>query len=98
MSNSDSGVPVILRPGLQTRASNTNKHPGRVVTDQIKHRRSHSEVVAARIAAEEAKAAEAKEQLKRIQKVALIRIRLEQEMNEVCSTTITSVFNFNDAY
>ncbi len=96
MPDGDDSVPV-LRPGLQTRASNAKKHPGRVITDQIRHRRSHSEVVADRIAAEEAQAIEAKEQLERIQAVALIRHRLEQEMNSVSYrvSDVTSVSNSN---
>lgn len=70
----------IQRPGLQTRRSNTLKHPGRVVTDQIKHRRTHSQVLADRAAAEKAKAEAAEERRRRLRNVALIQYQLEQEM------------------
>ncbi|KLO04528.1 hypothetical protein SCHPADRAFT_947634 [Schizopora paradoxa] len=78
--NVDDNLNQTQRPGLQTRASNATKHPGKAVTDLVIHRRSHSEVVAARQAAEEAKAAEAEEQLIRIKAIALIRHKLGQEM------------------
>lgn len=71
------------RPGLQTRASNATKHPGKIVADLIIHRRSHSEVVAARQAAEEAIAAKAEEQLRKIKAIALIRHKLGQEKEMV---------------
>ncbi len=70
-------------PGLQTRASNILKHPGRVITDQIPHRRTHSQVIADRAAAAELEAAEAEETLRRINKVAEIQLRLEKQMSSV---------------
>ncbi|KLO04314.1 hypothetical protein SCHPADRAFT_947798 [Schizopora paradoxa] len=81
MSEANGDVPaVVQRPGLQTRKANATKHPGRAVTDLTIHRRSHSEVVAARKAAEDARVAEAAEQLKKIKLVASIRFELEKEM------------------
>ena len=90
--NVDDNLNTTQRPGLKTRAANATKHPGKVVTDLIIHRRSHSEVVAARAAAEEAKAAEAKEHLKKIKAIALIRHKLgqEKEMKEVSIIVATT--------
>ncbi len=66
--------------GLQTRPSNAAKHPGKIVTDQIRHRRTHSEVVAERAAIQEQKATEAEEKLARIRQVAAIQLKLEDKM------------------
>lgn len=46
------------RPGLQTRAENIHKHPGKVVTELTRKRRSPKEVAAAKAAAEQERARE----------------------------------------
>ncbi len=73
------------RPGLRTR--NT-----KVVTNQTRHRRTHSQVVADRAAAEQAKAEEAEERLRRISRVAEVHHRLEKQMESV---RVISSNNFN---
>ncbi len=85
----DQDLTTLRRPGLQTRPSNTLKHPGKVVTDQIKHRRTHSQVVAERALIEEKKSAEAAERYKRIREAAAIQLQLEVEM---------VMFNFNSKH
>ncbi|KLO11499.1 hypothetical protein SCHPADRAFT_941984 [Schizopora paradoxa] len=77
------------RPGLATRPANARKHPGKIVTDQIVHRRTHSQVVADAAAAEQAKEAEAARKLQLLNDVAIVKRRLELEMVETRRTSRT---------
>ncbi len=83
LQNIEPTTPCPGRPGLATRLTNALKHPGKVVSDQIQHRRSHSQVVADTAAAEQVKVAEAAKKLQLINDIAIIKLRLEQEMIKV---------------
>lgn len=66
------------RPGLQTRRGNASKHPGKVVTDLTRKRRSPAEVAAERAAAELKLAREKEEKDSLIREINEIQDRLRK--------------------
>lgn len=70
------------RTGVQTRPGNANKHPGRVITDLARKRRTRAEVAAEREAAARVRAQEEAEQELLIKKIESIQLSLDHHRSD----------------